>query len=213
MVGVEGRRAEQDREALETFLVGNRDLERLKAFLDRFNVFEATGVVRQKLRHSGSLVFLMDPRGGYGLGEAFVRRLLQRVLENAGEVTVSLLGSREMVASMRDGSVVADIAIDQGGCFETGRPTTHSEPTYVEERVVHHCMANTPGAVARTSTLALTGVTLPYLIKIADGGTEGAAKADPTPAKSLPTLGGELLHGPVAGAHGLPYTDLQQLPT
>ena len=117
------------------------------------------------------------------------------------------LVSREMISSMRDGSVVVDIAIDQGGCFETSRPTTHSEPTYVEEGVVHYCVANIPGAVARTSTLALTSVTLPYLIKIADEGVEGAASADPNLAKGLSTLGGDLVHGPVAEAHGLPYTD------
>ena len=120
------------------------------------------------------------------------------------------LVSREMIASMRSGSVVADIAIDQGGCFETSRPTTHSEPTYVEEGVVHYCVANIPGAVARTSTLALTSVTLPYLIRIADEGVEGASSADPNLAKGLSTLGGELVHGPVAEAHGLPYTDPQK---
>ncbi len=120
------------------------------------------------------------------------------------------LVSREMIASMRPGSVVADIAIDQGGCFETSRPTTHSEPTYVEEGVVHYCVANIPGAVARTSTLALTSVTLPYLIRIADEGIEGASAADPNLAKGLSTLGGELVHGPVAEAHGLPYTDPQK---
>ncbi|MEW6637524.1 MAG: alanine dehydrogenase, partial [Actinomycetota bacterium] len=80
------------------------------------------------------------------------------------------LVTREMVRSMRDGSVIVDVAIDQGGCVETARPTTHSEPTYVEEGVVHYCVANIPGAVARTSTLALTSVTLPYLVKIADKG-------------------------------------------
>jgi alanine dehydrogenase len=115
------------------------------------------------------------------------------------------LVSREMVASMRDGSVVADVAIDQGGCFETSRPTTHSEPTYVEEGVVHYCVANIPGAVARTSTLALTSVTLPYLIKIADHGVEGAAQSDPNLAKGLSTLRGELLSAPVAEAHGLAH--------
>ena len=120
------------------------------------------------------------------------------------------LVSREMIASMRPGSVVADIAIDQGGCFETSRPTTHSEPTYVEEGVVHYCVANIPGAVARTSTLALTSVTLPYLIRIADGGVEGASSADPNLAKGLSTLGGELVHGPVAETHGLSYTDPQK---
>ncbi|CAA9420605.1 MAG: Alanine dehydrogenase [uncultured Rubrobacteraceae bacterium] len=117
------------------------------------------------------------------------------------------LVSREMIASMRNGSVVADIAIDQGGCFETSRPTTHSEPTYVEEGVVHYCVANIPGAVARTSTLALTSVTLPYLIRIADEGVEGAVAKDPNLAKGLSTLGGNLVHRPVAEAHGLQYTD------
>ena len=79
--------------------------------------------------------------------------------------------------------MVVDVAIDQGGCIETARPTTHSEPTYVEEGVVHYCVANIPGAVARTSTLALTSVTLLYLIKIADKGIEGAAQENPALAK------------------------------
>ena len=89
------------------------------------------------------------------------------------------LVTREMIASMRPGSVVVDIAIDQGGCFETSRPTTHSEPTYVEEGVVHYCVANIPGAVARTSTLALTNVTLPYLLRVAANGVAVAAATDP----------------------------------
>jgi alanine dehydrogenase len=121
------------------------------------------------------------------------------------------LVSREMIASMRPGSVVADIAIDQGGCFETSRPTTHSEPTYVEEGVVHYCVANIPGAVARTSTLALTSVTLPYTVRIADHGVEGAVAQDPVLAKGLSTMGGELVSEPVAEAHGLSYTDPQKL--
>ena len=120
------------------------------------------------------------------------------------------LVSREMISSMRPGSVVADIAIDQGGCFETSRPTTHSEPTYVEEGVVHYCVANIPGAVARTSTLALTSATLPYLIRISDEGVEGASSADPNLAKGLSTLRGDLVHEPVAEAHGLSYTDPQK---
>src|SRR5215211_1235528 len=103
------------------------------------------------------------------------------------------LVTREMVASMRPGSVVADVAIDQGGCIETARPTTHSDPTYVEEGVVHYCVANIPGAVARTSTLALTSATLPYLIRIADKGIEGAATEDEALAKGLSTLRGELV--------------------
>src|SRR5918998_886198 len=117
------------------------------------------------------------------------------------------LVTRDMVASMRPGSVVADVAIDQGGCIETARPTTHSEPTFVEEGVVHYCVANIPGAVARTSTLALTSATLPYLIQIAEKGIEGAAADNEDLAKGLSTLRGELVSGPVAEAHDLSYTD------
>jgi alanine dehydrogenase len=121
------------------------------------------------------------------------------------------LVTREMVASMRPGSVVADVAIDQGGCIETARPTTHSDPTYVEEGVVHYCVANIPGAVARTSTLALTSATLPYLIRIADKGIEGAAAEDEALAKGLSTLRGDLVSAPVAEAHDLSYTDADKL--
>jgi alanine dehydrogenase len=121
------------------------------------------------------------------------------------------LVSREMVRSMRPGSVVADVAIDQGGCIETARPTTHSDPTYVEEGVVHYCVANIPGAVARTSTLALTSATLPYLIHIADKGIEGAATEDEALAKGLSTLRGNLVSEPVAEAHDLSYTDASKI--
>jgi alanine dehydrogenase len=123
------------------------------------------------------------------------------------------LVSREMIASMRPGSVAVDIAIDQGGCFETSRPTTHSDPTYVEEGVVHYCVANIPGAVARTSTMALTAATLPYLTLVAAKGIAGAASADPALAKGLSTLGGHLVSEPVAQAHGLPYRNPIELLT
>lgn len=117
------------------------------------------------------------------------------------------LVTRQMIKSMRPGSVVADIAIDQGGCFETSRPTTHSQPTFVEEDIVHYCVANIPGAVARTSTLALSSVTLPYLVAIASRRITGAARDDPALAKGLSTLDGNLVSAPVAAAHGLSYTD------
>lgn len=117
----------------------------------------------------------------------------------------------EMVASMRPGSVIVDVAIDQGGCFETSHPTSHSHPTYIEEDVVHYCVTNIPGAVARTSTLALTSATLPYLVKLADLGIERAVTADPALAKGITTLHGHLTSEPVAQAHGLPYTSLKQL--
>ena len=121
------------------------------------------------------------------------------------------LVTREMVSSMRDGSVVVDVAIDQGGCIETARPTTHTEPTYTEEGVVHYCVANIPGAVARTSTLALTSVTLPYLVRIANEGVEGAAKGDPAMTKGLSTLRGDLVSEPVAEAHDLPWTSPEKV--
>ncbi len=119
--------------------------------------------------------------------------------------------SREMVASMKPGSVIVDVAVDQGGCIETTRPTTHSDPTYVEEGVVHYCVANIPGAVARTSTLALTSVTLAYLVKIADEGVEDAAASDPALFKGLSTLHGNLVSEPVAEAHDLPHEPAERL--
>ncbi len=117
------------------------------------------------------------------------------------------LVDRAMIASMREGSVVVDIAIDQGGCFETSRPTTHSDPTYVEEGVVHYCVANIPGAVARTSTLALTSATLPYLVTVADQGIRGAARTSPPLADGLTTVGGQLTSVPVGQAHDIPVVD------
>jgi alanine dehydrogenase len=116
-----------------------------------------------------------------------------------------------MIAAMRPGSVVVDIAIDQGGCFETSRPTTHSHPTYVEEGVTHYCVANIPGAVARTSTQALTSATLPYLVRVARHGVVGAAEVDPALRLGLSTLDGKLVNRPVAEAHDLPFTDPGEL--
>src|SRR4029078_458710 len=100
------------------------------------------------------------------------------------------LVTRDMIKSMRPGSVVVDIAIDQGGCFETSRPTTHSDPVYVEEGVIHYCVANIPGAVARTSTLAPTSATLPSLVRGAEHGVLGSPRSDPALRLGLSTLGG-----------------------
>jgi len=116
------------------------------------------------------------------------------------------LVTREMVRSMRPGSVIIDIAIDQGGCVETARMTTHSNPTYVDEGVVHYCVGNMPGAVPNTSTYALTNVTLPYALAIAERGLEEALRADPALAVGLNTYGGTLTNGPVAEAHDLEWT-------
>jgi alanine dehydrogenase len=115
------------------------------------------------------------------------------------------LVSREMVRGMRPGSVLVDIAIDQGGCFETSRPTTHTDPTYVEEGAVHYCVTNMPGAVARTSTIALNNATLPFAIALADKGHRRALAEDPYLKDGLNVAGGKVTYKAVAEAHGLPY--------
>ncbi|HVZ10165.1 alanine dehydrogenase [Rhodopila sp.] len=113
------------------------------------------------------------------------------------------LVTREMVRRMRPGSVLVDIAIDQGGCFETSRPTTHSAPTFVEDGVVHYCVTNMPGAVPRTSTLALTNATLPFILALADKGWRQAMLDDPHLAAGLNVRDGEVTCLAVAQALGL----------
>ena len=114
------------------------------------------------------------------------------------------LVTRAMVRQMRPGSVLVDIAIDQGGCFETSRPTTHSVPTYVDEGVVHYCVTNMPGAVARTSTFALTNATLPFVLALADKGWQRALREDPYLREGLNIHDGKITHPAVATAFGLP---------
>jgi alanine dehydrogenase len=116
------------------------------------------------------------------------------------------LVSRTMVRQMRPGSVLVDIAIDQGGCFETSRPTTHSDPTYLEEGVVHYCVTNMPGAVARTSTFALTNATLPFVLALADKGWRRAVSDDPHLLDGLNIHDGQVTHTAVAQALGLRFT-------
>jgi alanine dehydrogenase len=119
------------------------------------------------------------------------------------------LVTRDMIASMRAGSVVVDVAIDQGGCIETAHPTSHSDPTYVVDDVIHYCVTNMPGAVPRTSTLALSNVTLPYALELADLGLERAAEADQALAKGINVLNGIITYRAVAEAFGLPYQPWQ----
>lgn len=116
----------------------------------------------------------------------------------------------EMVQSMKPGSVIVDIAIDQGGCSETSRPTTHSEPTYVVDDVVHYCVTNMPGAVARTSTFALNNVTLPFTLALADKGWRQALRDDPYLRDGLNVHDGKVVCKPVADAHHLPYTLVEE---
>ena len=120
------------------------------------------------------------------------------------------LVSRDLVAAMKEGSVVVDIAIDQGGCFETSRMTTHSEPTYIVDGVVHYCVGNMPGAVPNTSTYALTNATLPYVLELAACGLAGAAQRDPALAGGVNLSGGRLVSAPVAEALGLPQVSLAE---
>jgi alanine dehydrogenase len=115
------------------------------------------------------------------------------------------LVSRAMVARMRPGSVVVDIAIDQGGCFETSRPTTHANPTYVEDGVVHYCVTNMPGAVARTSTIALGNATLPFTLALADKGWRQALADDPHLRRGLNVHAGQITHAAVAHDLGLAF--------
>src|SRR5437660_10514281 len=122
-----------------------------------------------------------------------------------GAVAPKLL-TRDMVAGMKDGSVLADVAIDQGGCAETSRPTTHSEPVDTGEGVTHYCVANMPGAVPITSTKALTNATLPYVEAIADFGFAEAVARDPALAGGVNVLYGKITYEAVAEAHGCDYT-------
>ena len=131
------------------------------------------------------------------------------VLLRGGAQTPHLV-TRAMLKNMRAGSVLVDVAIDQGGCFETSRPTTHSDPTYVVDGVVHYCVTNMAAAVARTSTLALTGATLPYAVQIATKGFEQAVTDDPALALGVNTYRGKLTLASVAEAHDLAYTPLDE---
>jgi alanine dehydrogenase len=119
-----------------------------------------------------------------------------------------VLVSDDLVARMKPGSVLVDIAIDQGGCFESSRATTHSDPTYRVGDSVFYCVANMPGAVPHTSTYALTNVTLPYVMALADHGWQTAARRDPALAAGVNLVAGRLVNAPVAEAHGLPSTEL-----
>jgi alanine dehydrogenase len=117
--------------------------------------------------------------------------------------TAPKLVTRAMVKTMKPGAVLVDISIDQGGCFETSHPTTHADPTFVVDGVIHYCVANMPGAVPRTSTLALTNATLPYVRALADLGWQAALKRDPGLAAGLNVHAGEITHEAVAKALGL----------
>jgi alanine dehydrogenase len=119
--------------------------------------------------------------------------------------------SRSMISTMKQGSVVVDVAVDQGGCLETTRPTTHSNPTFVIDGVVHYCVANMPGAVPRTSTFALTNVTLPYARKLAGHGFKQAVERDLALKEGVNTYRGHITCKPVAVSVGMPAIPLDSL--
>jgi alanine dehydrogenase len=116
--------------------------------------------------------------------------------------------TREQLQLMKPGAVLVDVAIDQGGCFETSRPTTHTDPTYEVDGILHYCVANMPGAVPVTSTRALTNATLPYILQVADHGVAGAARANEGLAKGVNVVDGKVTYLPVAEATGQPYAEL-----
>ena len=122
-----------------------------------------------------------------------------------------ILITREMLKTMKPGSIIVDISIDQGGICETSRPTTHVDPVYVEEGVIHYCVTNMPGAVPRTSTIALTNVTMPYALKLANLGLVEAVRGDPALAKGVNVYKGHITCEGVAKAHGLEYRPLESL--
>lgn len=128
----------------------------------------------------------------------------------AGAAAPKLL-TRDTIRAMKPGSVVMDVAIDQGGCFETSRPTTHSDPTFIVDGVVHYCVANMPGVVPRTSSFGLNNATLPYVLRLADGGWRKALSEDPGFLQGLNIHAGHVCFEAVARAHGLPYTPAEKV--
>jgi alanine dehydrogenase len=145
-----------------------------------------------------------------------IRRLLKEADLVVGAVLIPgavapKLISRDMLTLMKKGSVIVDVAIDQGGCVETAKPTTHDNPIYEVDGIVHYCVANMPGAVSYTSTKALTNVTLPYALEIADKGYEKAAMENPEIAKGINIIKGKVTYKAVAEAFGLEYCPLESL--
>jgi alanine dehydrogenase len=157
----------------------------------------------------GNLVTLMSNPLNIAAACEYADLLIGAVLV-AGAKAPRLV-TREMVSRMKPGSVIVDVAVDQGGCVETVHATTHSDPVYFVDGVLHYCVANMPGAVPRTSTYALSNATLPYAVRLAHLGPLAACKADPALALGINTYNGHLTYKAVADAFGLPYTPLETL--
>jgi alanine dehydrogenase len=147
---------------------------------------------------------------------AAVRKLVKEADVVVGAVLVTgakapRLVTREMLKTMKPGAVLVDVAIDQGGCFETSKATTHGDPIYTVDGVVHYCVANMPGAVPKTSTMALTNATLPYAVQIANKGWEKAMKENPEIKLGANVIKGKVTYRGVADAFDLEYTPIEEL--
>ncbi|MFQ5486678.1 MAG: alanine dehydrogenase, partial [Desulfobacterales bacterium] len=147
---------------------------------------------------------------------ATIRKLLKEADLVVGAVLITgavapKLITRSMLKLMKKGSVVVDVAIDQGGCVETARPTTHDDPIYVVDGIIHYCVANMPGAVSHTSTQALNNATLSYAIEIADKGYKRAAKENPAIARGINIIKGKVTHKGVSETFGLDYESLSAI--
>ncbi len=158
---------------------------------------------------------IVDQYGGRVTTRTSTPATIADVLDGADLAIISILipgahtprvVTRDMVRSMGEGAVLVDVSIDQGGGAATSRPSSHYDPTFVDEGVVHYCVPNMPGAVPRTSTLALTSASLPYLLALADQGVEEALRNDPGLAEALSTYRGTLVHRPVAETFGMEWT-------
>jgi alanine dehydrogenase len=157
----------------------------------------------------GNLATVMSNRHSVGEAVAEADLLIGAVLIPGAKAPK--LVSEAMIRTMRPGAVVVDVAIDQGGCIETAHPTSHSDPIYEIDGVIHYCVTNMPGAVPRTSTYALSNVTLPYALTLADQGFLDAVRHDAGLAKGVNVYAGQITYGAVAEAFGLPYTPLAEL--
>jgi alanine dehydrogenase len=159
--------------------------------------------------HRGRILTLASNRGAVARAVAGADLVVGAVLLAGGRAPV--LVTEDMVAAMRPGAVIVDIAIDQGGCVETARETTHSDPVYEVHGVLHYCVGNVPGSVPVTSTKALANATLPYLVELAVHGLKGATEVDPALVGGINTLGGQVVNPAVAEALALPAAPLGEL--